>query len=481
MKKFYMQLILPVLLLAATPGIVNAQFNLSSELRMRGEYRDGYSTLRDSTKYPYLDMLGRARAIFDYKSEKFSTRINLQGAWVFGQNSFSSDTITKNTINLYEAWLRYAFTNSFALKVGRCELKYDDQRFIGVSDWTMWGASHDVLMAQWEVAGAGYKGDFGLAINNMAPASSFLSSYIVKGNYKYLGYLWDQKKFANDKVTLSLLAVVDAFQKASTSVTKSKTTFDTLNVYNENDSIIGTTVVPTTTKTTTTTDYPTQLYARATVGLDAWLNLKKFRAFASGYYQGGHYKDGHTLNAWFYSVWLEYQPVQLFTIKAGFDHIGGNDFSDTTGQKTKYTGFSTLYGSAHGFYGYMDLWSTYVRDNIYAGLNDLYARATLSFTEKMKLELTWRWFSLPYSYLNVADKANKTPYTQVSKSLGNEFDLMYVYSPFKNFDLNAAYCLILPTHTMELQRGLAVGTSKFAQYVYVQVTYKPNFYSSEKK
>jgi hypothetical protein len=481
MKKISIRFLLPVLLLFASPGIVSAQFNLSAEFRIRGEYRDGYLTLRDDTKKPYLDLLGRARALFDYKNDKFSTRLNLQSAWVFGQNSYSSDTITKNTINLYEAWLRYAFTKGFALKVGRVELSYDDQRFIGASNWTMWGASHDVLLVQWEVAGASYKGDFGLAINNMAPASGFLSSYNVRGNYKYLGYLWEQKKFFNDKLNISLLAVVDAFQKASTSVTQSKTVNDTLPVYGQNDSIIGYTIVPTTIKTTTVTDYPYQLYARATVGLNGTLALKKWKFFLSGYYQGGHYKDGRKLSSWFYTAWIDYQPIKLLGFKVGFDHVGGNNFSDTTSLKTNLTGFSTLYGSNHGFYGYMDLFTVYLKDNIYAGLNDLYARGTVSITDKMNLELTWRWFSLPYKYLNVADPVAKTPYTIVNKTLGQEFDLMYVYKPVQNFELNVAYCFILPTRTMELQRGLTAGSSQFAQYVYLMVTYKPNFYSSEKK
>ena len=58
---------------------------------------------------------------------------------------------------------------------------------------------------------------------------------------------------------------------------------------------------------------------------------------------------------------------------------------------------------------------------------------------------------------------------------------MYVYKVLPTLDLNLAYCFFLQTKTMELQRGLAAGTSKFAQYAYVMITYKPNFFTSEKK
>ncbi len=473
MKNNYRLISACILFLAMVPGMVSAQFNISAEFRFRPEYRDGYQTIRDNTQKPYVDILGRARALFDYSSDRFSTRLNLQGAWVFGQNTYSSDTVTKNTVNLYEAWFRYAFTKGFALKIGRIELSYDDQRFIGMSNWTNYGASHDVLVAQWEVEKVAYKGDFGFAVNNMAPSSSFLSSYNVRGNYKYLGYLWEQKKFFKNKLNLTMLAIVDAFQKPGTPTTHN----DTLNVYGQDGTVIGYTIIP----TSTTKNYPDQLYARATVGLNGTLTVSKWNFFLSGYYQGGHYKDGKKINAWFYSIWLQYQPIKLLAFKAGFDHLSGNNFSNSDKLKTTYTGLSTMYGTAHSGYGYMDLWSAYVKDNIYAGLNDLYARATVSFTDQMYLEVTWRWFSLPYKYLNVADPVAKTPYTEVSKSLGNEIDLMYMYKPFKNFDVSGGYCFMLPTKTMELQRGLAPGSSQFAQFAYVQVTYKPNFYNSEKK
>ena len=179
---------------------VHAQFTISGEFRMRGEYRDGYLSLRDSSKTPYADILGRARLLFDYKNEKITTRFSLYDAIVFGQNNYSSDTISKNTVNIYEAFFKYNFSKSFAVKIGRTELAYDDERFLGASNWSMWGATHDILLVQWETPGISYKGDFGFAVNNVAPATPYLSSYLLK-NYKYMGFIWEQKKFLDDKLT----------------------------------------------------------------------------------------------------------------------------------------------------------------------------------------------------------------------------------------------------------------------------------------
>ena len=171
-------------------------------------------------------------------------------------------------------------------------------------------------------------------------------------------------------------------------------------------------------------------------------NLKKWNFFLTGYYQGGHYKDGRKINSNFYAAYVSYQVLKPLKLLVGYDHLSGNDFSDTTEFKTTVRGFSTLYGTSHRGYGYMDLFTVVAKDNLSGGLNDLYARATFTFfKDKMSLEGTYRWFSLPHNYLYVANpKKGTPPYQEVDKSLGSEIDLMYVYKPIPNLELNAAYC-----------------------------------------
>jgi hypothetical protein len=466
-------LIITAAMASLMPQKAHAQFTINGEFRMRPEYRDGYALIRDSSKTPFALILGRARVGFDYKTDKIQTCFSLQDAFVFGQNNYGSDTISKNTVNMFEAWFRYIFSKSFAFKIGRTQVYYDDERFLGKSDWSMWGATHDIMIAQWET-GKKYNGDFGFAVNNVAPATiPFLSSYTLN-NYKYMSYLYEKVNLWDNKLSFSLLGLMDAFQSTNTST---KVTYDTLKTYDQTGTVIGYSLK----KNTSVIYNPNQLYARGTLALDGWLTLNKFTAFASGAYQGGHYRDGRKLSAWFYSANVAYQFVKQFKLMVGYDHLDGNDFSKTTDLKTKVTGFNTLYGTAHRLYGYMDEFNAYVRDNLQPGLNDLYARATFNITDKMFIEGTFRWFSLAHGYLNIADKVNNTAYTAVDKNLGQEIDLMYNWKVLPNFDLNAAYCFFLPTHTMEMLKGIAPGKSEYAQYVYVMVTYKPNFFTSEKK
>ncbi len=470
-----------LLVFAVLPIMTKAQFEVSGEFRPRLEYRDGYRQLRDSTLNPYATILGRARIIFDYKNEKFTTRFTLQQAFVYGENNFSSDTITRNTVNIFEAWFRYHFTKQISLSTGRINIGYDDNRILGSINWRQWGSSHDLVLLQWQSPGVQYRGDFGFAINNNAPASSFLSSYSQKF-YKYMAYLWEQKKFFGDKLTLSLMAMMEANQKQPvTTKWNSLSSFDTIPVYNTSDSLIGYTTVPVYTSGTTRETFPNTLYARVTAGGNLWIDLKRIKLFFSGYYQFGHIADGRKTSAWLASGKISWNVVNPFTLTLGADLLSGNNYSDTEGQKIRKTGFTTPYISAHAFYGYMDMFAIAALTGNHAGLNNLYGRASLTLKEKTTLELTWHWFGLGYGYLPAkVSKPGDLPYQQVSRDLGSEIDLMVTYKPIPRLDINAAYCFFLPTSTMEIFNGITPGTARFTQFAYLMVTYKPSFFTSSK-
>jgi hypothetical protein len=481
MKNFNNLIFFIVLFLALTGTSLKAQFSISGEFRPRFEYRDGYLRLRDSSQTGYPTIQGRNRLIFDYANEPFTARFSVQQAYVFGENNYSSDTITRNTINIYEAWFRYAFAKKFAFKVGRTELIYDDGRLLGNSNWAPKGATHDVAIFQWEGAAGKYKGDFGFAINNAAPSSLYLEAYPLR-NYKYMGYLYEQRKLFNDQLTISFLGILDVFQKASVSSKTTTTSYTTGYVVNSNNDTIGTIQIPVSTSIIVTSNYPDDLYGRGTIGGTIGYSKNKLKIFGAGYYQGGHFKDGRKLNAGFIGGTVSYQFVKPFTFLVGYDYFTGNNYSKTEQQKTKSTAFSTLYSSSHSFYGYMDLFNAQLATGLGPGLTDLYAKATLKTSEKTTFEATFRYFSIPHGYLP-ATKAvpSSTGYLSVDKTLGSEIDLMATYKPVKNFEINGAYCFFLPTETMEIWNGLKPGTSQWVQYAYIMLTWKPNFFTSEKR
>ena len=480
MKTLKRLLVAAILWVMFAPVPLLAQFSISGEFRPRFEYRDGYLKLRDSSQTPYPAILGRTRLIFDYSGNGFTAKFSVQHAYTYGENNYGSDTITRNTLNIHEGWFRYEFSKGFAFKIGRMELVYDDGRLLGNSNWSPRATYHDAAILQWKAASAGYRGDFGFAINNTAPPGAYLSSYPLR-NYKYMAYLYEQKTLFGEKLTLSMLAFLDVLQKPSSTASKTTTSNDTLYVVNPAQDTIGMTVLPVTTTTKTTTSYPDQLYGRFTIGGTAGYAAGNLKLFGAGYYQTGHFSNGKKISAWFAGGYASYKVLKPLTLLAGYEYVSGNDYSDTQGNKTRSTSFSTLYPNAHGFYGYMDMFGTQVTNGNSAGLTDLYARATVAVTKKANLEATWRMFGLARGYLPVTPaKPGDPTYIAVGKNLGSEIDMMAVYKPVAGFEINAAYCFFLPTSSMERLNGLQPGTSEWAQYAYVMLTWKPVFFTTAK-
>ncbi|MCX6247680.1 MAG: alginate export family protein [Bacteroidetes bacterium] len=480
MKTTFTRALCLFVLTLAFAGNAAAQFTISGEFRPRAEYRNGYYKLGDSTMTGYGTILGRSRISFGYNSEKLQTLISLQHAFTFGENNYASDSISKNTINIYEGWLRYYFTKGFAVRIGRMGLTYDDMRIFGLSNWSQWGATHDIVNLEWNVPSAKYVGDYGFAINNAAPATvPYLGDYTLK-NYKYMSYLYNQMKFLKEKLVVSVLGVVDAYQMANTTTTTPAKTVTTW-VTNGSDTVGSfTTKIAATTATQT---HNLTIYARGTAGATAGFYWKNLSVFVNGFYQTGKYKDGRNMNAYFMGGWVSYRVVKPLTLLIGYERLSGNNASDTTKLKTEVRGFATPFSTKHQFYGYMDLYTSYLgQDALHNGLNDLYGRATVRFSEKTSLEATYRWFTLPYGYLPAKIvKKGDLPYQSVSKQLGSEIDLMFLYKPIPNLELNAAYCLYLNSNSKEIMDGLKAGTGRMGQYAYVMLTYKPNFFTSEKK
>jgi hypothetical protein len=295
-----------------------------------------------------------------------------------------------------------------------------------------------------------------------------------------MSYLYNQMKFAKEKLVVSVLGVVDAYQMANTTTTipgKSVTTW----VTNGNDTVGS--FITKTAATTQTQTHNLTIYARGTLGATVGFNWKNLNVFVNGFYQTGKYKDGRNMSAYFMGGWVSYRVVKPLTLMVGYEMLSGNNASDTTDLKTNVHGFATPFSTKHQFYGYMDLFTGYLgQDALNNGLNDLYGRATLKFSEKTSLEATYRWFTLPYGFLPAkVVKTGDTPYQSVSTDLGSEIDVMFLYRPIPNLELNAAYCLYLNTSSKDIMDGIKAGTGRMGQYAYLMLTYKPNFFTSEKK
>jgi len=110
-------------------------FTLKAQLRTRGEYREGAMPNENETRAAFV--LERTRLIFNYKQPYLEVQITPQHVGVWGTNGGGG-------FNLREAWAK-ADVKGFFTQLGRQSLTYDDERVMGLDDWSMTGAYHDAL------------------------------------------------------------------------------------------------------------------------------------------------------------------------------------------------------------------------------------------------------------------------------------------------------------------------------------------------
>jgi hypothetical protein len=416
-----------ICLLSCPLNGLQAQLSLSAYIRNRIEFRDGQGILPDSSDKPALFVNQRTRLALDYYNPKFLVNITLQDARVWGETEPKKDN---GSLDLFEAWIKYYFSDKLSLKFGRQRLIYDDQRLLSESNWNNKGASHDVAVLQYENEDRQTDCHLGMGINNMNE-DRFLSDYTLD-YYKYLSYLWLHKKL-QDKLDITMIDILDANQKPA------------------NKEII---------------------YARNTAGTNVNFEQGKIGAGASVYIQHGSLKTGQKVLSHFYAAKFSWDILRNAVITVGYDHYSGTDLSDST--RTRSSSFSKLYGSNHRFLGYMDYFAKDIAsENHGAGINNVNIRIENAVTKNIKSQVTWHWFALDKEYLSATDK--------VDKYLGSETDIMLTYKTGQNITVQAGYSFMLPHSTLEIINDVGEGKSRFAQFGWLQVQFTPTFYSKTNK
>lgn len=135
-------------------GTLNAQnenkeneFTISTQIRPRGEYRNGAISPRLEGENSAGFITNRARISMEYKRSDLIMKFSAQHVGVWGQDP----QIDKNgRFALNEAWARLNFGQGFFGQAGRQALSYDDERILGGLDWNVAGRYHDALKLGYE-------------------------------------------------------------------------------------------------------------------------------------------------------------------------------------------------------------------------------------------------------------------------------------------------------------------------------------------
>jgi hypothetical protein len=457
----------------------SAQLSIAGQLRVRGELRDGYGTLEPSANKNAAFISQRTRLLLNYKYSRLIFRATVQDVRLWGQDASTISSADGSRLGLHEAWAELVLSNKkdtgfrrsafdyFAIRMGRQELVYDDERLLGNLDWLQQGRRHDALV--FKLLHQGWQIDLGAAFNQNSDAINYNGTYYTpanvplsikdsKGNlantppgliplvntigisakngnpvflnppgtngstqnYKALEYLYAARKFG--KTELSGLFLTDQFAKYGLDSVKNTSGTDIGYIYGRRFNQPGVNL-----------RYTTGLFIKPVFGgRDEWMLNGGF------YYQGGHDKDGAALSACFYTASLLFKSTALI-YQAGWDYFSGNDsFSSSV---TSHR-FDPLYGTPHKFNGYMDYFYA-VSGAPTGGLNNPYVKVRFTSVDKrFTTELANHHFRLAAPQKDMMGNA-------VGKYLGSEFDLTsgYKLNKFTAVDLGLSY--MAATRSME--------------------------------
>jgi hypothetical protein len=483
-----------------------AQLSLTGQLRTRGELRDGYGTLENIGSKNAAFIAQRTRLTFSYKSSKVLFQTSVQDVRLWGQDASTITPADGSKLAIHEAWAEIILSNKkdtafkispvdyFAIKIGRQELVYDDERLLGASDWLTQARRHDAIV--FKLLQKGWQVDVGAAFNQNTDAVNYNGTYYTpanvpatvkdsKGNlmntpagfiplinasgisakngspvfanppgtnalnqnYKSLQYIYAAKKFGKTKVSGLLLA--DQFGKYIVDSVKNTSGTDVGYLYGKRFNQAG-----------VNTRFTTGLLINPVFGdKNEW-------AFNGGYYyQGGTDKDGLKLNAYTYTLALSYKPG-IVGYTAGLDVLSGNDaFSTSTANHR----FDPLYGTPHKFWGYMDYFYA-VSGAPTGGLSDPYVKVKyISVNSRLTTELACHYFALANNQKDITGAA-------ISKHLGTELDFTagYKLNKFTSVDVGVSY--MAAASSMEYAKNITPSTASLKPvWAYLQINIKPEF------
>ena len=391
-------------------SICFAQFETSIELRNRVEFRDGYKTPLLENQVPNFAVFQRTRPLFTYKSEKLKIHLAPQDIRTWGDDiNISKTGVGDNpSFALYEAYAEYKFDTINYLKIGRQELKYDNQRLLSIRNWGNTGLTYDAITFKTNLKN--YNIHFGLSWNSI---EAYKNNYYYSTRIKSQNYIWINKKFK--KLQLSAIQLFTG---------------------------------------RTNTDTSNNIYFKQTSGIFFNYKANNFIIEGDGYYQYGKNNSNQRVDAYLIGLDLKYYNNYLDICLGGTYISGDKDINDRI-DKT----FDLGYGTMHRFLGLIDYFNIISRDTKNGGLFDTYIYFNYMPTKNIKFKETFHYFKLAQNNLNY--KTDK---------LGIENDFLIEFKINKNFIFECGYLIFSPTETMNLIKNTT--NAKLQTFIYMQLYFK---------
>ena len=436
-------LLLVLLWMAISPEPAKAQFILSGDIDGRFSFLNLHRTISDSLKSETWNFASFAELDFKYLHRRWNLYGSLYVNYNKGTTLSSIEVPGSVNAGFYEAWFRYYFSKYFSIQAGRIEIEYDDQRFFAARDFNGLVTSHNAVIAHYLEPDTSAMADLGFAANKFDPGVGIFSTNRSVNNYRYMSYLYAYKRLFDDQLSMTFQDIFTADD----------------NGYDR-----------------------TLLYGRNTLGGSAWLSLDDWDFNTAGFYQFGHVNDGRLLSAWYAAFYVSYRATPWLNLMPAFEHMSGDNYSDTTENKWMVHGFSMLYGNMTRSFGNGSILTNTYRLNLHPGLNNLYFVATIDVTHNFCIEAAYHWFSLVHPYIREFNSDSlRIMVVKVPKGLLHQAEITFTYSPVHTLALTLDYQLLFPGAAMRNYNGWNFKTNIPVSAAYIEVEWTPVFYPRKKK
>ncbi|MGK9476937.1 alginate export family protein [Melioribacter sp. OK-6-Me] len=379
-------------LLLALPIILNAQSIYKLDFQLRPRFEIDNKDFNSSTNPNTFTALRTRLGLKFNVSKDMSAYIQLQDSRIFGEEI--STLSNSNNLDLHQAYFK--INNFFDLpvdiKVGRMELKYGSERFLGPVDWHNVGRSFDGGVLTFK--------------------SSLLNADLIA--------VREFEKFnVGDSLDQNIYALMtDLFLFES---------------YKIQPFVIWQRV------------NPTNYLDRATLGFYIAGNLKNFQhEIDFGFQTGSALVNGREqdLNAMTFSINTNYNFSHSLKPSLGFqlDYASGDD----NPLDNEYKAYTSVYPTGHKFFGFMDYFVNLNNDTYNLGILDIAVKCSIQPIRALSIAFNYHIFRSVEDYVYSGGTSNE---------FGSEADLTFNYKYNEYVDFQAGASLFNPSKIFERLRG----------------------------
>jgi hypothetical protein len=438
MKQF-LRLIIPLIIILISTE-ANAQLEISAELRTRGEAVNAYKFLPDSTTEAEFFVTQRTRITANYKKDFYETHISIQDVRYWGgEDNFTKAGVWSNThgLDIYEAWAKFNLNENNFLKIGRQELRYDDERLLSWRNWNQYGITYDAFIYGYRRKD--WKMDLGLSYNNFGTddKNNIYFDGSTTRRMKTLNFLHLNREF--DKFNASLNFISAGYHKGLTS-----------NV----------------------------IYLTNTIGFYLKYKAKSFMVDGNAYMQSGKSYAGKDIEgAYLLALNTEtYLMDKKLSLKAGVDYFSGADGTNTDSlYNTQHHNFNLMYGARYKYNGNQNMFILMDSHTKNGGLTDIHFGLNYKKSKKHIFDLNYHLFSTSEKvFKQINPVSNEREY--YDQSLGSEIDLIYTYKVSKELVIKTGFSYYLSNSTIESFKGVQ-GDVGSPYWGWVMFSFKPTLFT----